>query len=113
MTKYKAIQIGPTRELRAPGFANVAPGELGYFVLTPTQLECPYVGLPGAIQKVGELRDWKGRVAALVELGQSDDVTICKEVWNYMEPYLRALHDLLDYQSTRDWVFEQQIQAYL
>lgn len=44
--------------------------------------------------ETGELRDWKGRLVACVNLDQRDEDTRYREIFDYIEAYRRALSDI-------------------
>jgi hypothetical protein len=99
-------QIGPMRELRFVGAEDAAPGECCYFTLTPTRFSCLYEEPFDA----GELRDWKGRHVARVDLNQSDLDTCFREIRNYMMAYWRAQVDLREERVARGLVPEQKLE---
>jgi hypothetical protein len=70
--KRTTTPIGPTREIRAPGYDCVAVGDLGCFTLTPTSYGFEDRKFN---YETGELRDWKGRIVACVNLDQRDEDT--------------------------------------
>jgi hypothetical protein len=65
MTKSTKTPIGPTREIRAPGYDDVARGERCCFTITPIRFAFDDDNIP---HETGELRDWKGRHVACVDL---------------------------------------------
>jgi hypothetical protein len=106
MTDSELTQIGRTRVLRFVGFEDAAPGECCYFTLTPTR----YSFLDEEPFDAGELRDWKGRHVARVDLDQSDLDTEFREIRDYMMGYWRAQCDLHAEQVARGQVPEQKIE---
>ena len=75
--------------MRAVGYDDVAPGQRCYFTITPTRRTWP----EGHSVEYGELRDWKERRVACVDLDQSDEDTRYSEVREYMQAYWNAISD--------------------
>lgn len=83
-------QAGPTRELRAAGYRPAAPGEPGFFKITPMRLYFR----DGHSHDFQKLEDWKGRLVAALPAGQTDEETTRAEAYRYMQAYEAARDDL-------------------